>query len=78
VASAWGGINRPHPSNLSALATADEQSPSRDAERTVAAKPQVDRWGGQDLNLRPTDYESATRRLRDLRRWPKTASDLVV
>ena len=20
---------------------------------------QVDRWGGQDLNLRPTDYESA-------------------
>ena len=24
-----------------------------------AEKPQVDRWGGQDLNLRPTDYESA-------------------
>ena len=24
-----------------------------------SAKPQVDRWGGQDLNLRPTDYESA-------------------
>jgi Phage integrase family len=23
------------------------------------ANPQVDRWGGQDLNLRPTDYESA-------------------
>ena len=22
-------------------------------------KAQVDRWGGQDLNLRPTDYESA-------------------
>jgi hypothetical protein len=21
-------------------------------------KPQVDRWGGQDLNLRPEDYES--------------------
>ena len=26
--------------------------------RPVAAS-QVDRWGGQDLNLRPTDYESA-------------------
>jgi hypothetical protein len=25
---------------------------------------QVDRWGGQDLNLRPTDYESATPRRR--------------
>jgi hypothetical protein len=23
----------------------------------LPAKPQVDRWGGQDLNLRPTDYE---------------------
>jgi hypothetical protein len=23
----------------------------------VATFPQVDRWGGQDLNLRPTDYE---------------------
>ena len=22
------------------------------------AKPQVDPWGGQDLNLRPEDYES--------------------
>jgi hypothetical protein len=21
-------------------------------------KPQVDRWGGQDFNLRPTDYEN--------------------
>jgi len=26
-------------------------------ERALAS-PQVDRWGGQDLNLRPTDYES--------------------
>jgi class 3 adenylate cyclase len=25
----------------------------------MSAKPLVDRWGGQDLNLRPTDYESA-------------------
>jgi hypothetical protein len=27
--------------------------------RPNAVKLQVDRWGGQDLNLRPTDYESA-------------------
>jgi hypothetical protein len=26
----------------------------------LPAKPQVDRWGGQDLNLRPTDYESVS------------------
>jgi len=26
------------------------------------AKPLVDRWGGQDLNLRPTDYESVSGR----------------
>ena len=27
--------------------------------RRAIAKPQVDRWGGLDLNQRPTDYESA-------------------
>jgi hypothetical protein len=27
--------------------------------RNFTGKRQVDRWGGQDLNLRPTDYESA-------------------
>jgi hypothetical protein len=35
----------------------------------VIAFPQLDRWGGQDLNLRPTDYESASGRFVDLRRW---------
>ena len=33
-------------------------------------------WGGQDLNLRPTDYESATGRFYDLREHAKTACHL--
>jgi streptogramin lyase len=37
-----------------------QRSPEpRRSHRTVGLFPQVDRWGGQDLNLRPTDYESA-------------------
>ena len=35
-------------------------------------------WGGQDSNLRPTDYESASGRVHDLRRRPKRAPDLGV
>ena len=39
------------------------RSRSRAASSTVASaaettNPHVDRWGGQDLNLRPEDYES--------------------
>jgi hypothetical protein len=28
-------------------------------------------WGGEDLNLRPTDYESAAKRFDNLRKWLK-------
>jgi hypothetical protein len=28
-------------------------------------------WGGEDLNLRPTDYEAAGKRLSHLRNWLK-------
>jgi len=29
----------------------------------------VSSWGGEDLNLRPTDYESAPKRRGHLRKW---------
>ena len=35
-------------------------------------------WGGQDLNLRPTDYESVTGHAGDLRRRPGNGPDLGV
>jgi hypothetical protein len=28
-------------------------------------------WSGEDLNLRPTDYEAAAKRPGDLREWMK-------
>ena len=37
--------------------------------RVASAFPQVDRWGGQDLNLRPTDYESV---------WPRSTPNAGV
>jgi hypothetical protein len=40
---------------------------SRPKTRRLSRNSRSDKWGGQDLNLRPTDYESAPKRRTHLR-----------
>ena len=39
------------------------------------ARPQADRWGGQDSNLRPTDHEFDPARLADQGEWAESVAD---
>jgi hypothetical protein len=47
------------------------EEPTAFGKLRMAAYMRVRSWGGEDLNLRPTDYEAAAKRRRHLRKWLK-------